>query len=120
MAGTLTIGGLAAGLASGYKAIGPITMTGTAVVGQVTDASLSSGDNAFTVPSNAYAVAIFLGANAVSATVKASTNLNSGDGGIELAPTTGAVFAVLPLPVGTTTLTLNSNATVANIELSFI
>lgn len=60
MAGTLTLSGLAAGLLSGQKVIGPYTVTGTATVGTVLDATLASGDNTFAIPSGATAVAVFV------------------------------------------------------------
>lgn len=120
MAGTLIITGLSAGLVSGgEKTIGPVTMTGSATIGEIIDAGLSSGDNTFTVPSGAVAVAIFLG-SAPTATVKLRTNLNNADGGLEIAPYAGLGFAAVPLPTGTTSLILNASATVAAVELSFI
>jgi hypothetical protein len=119
MSGTLTLTGMAAGLASGQKTIGPVTMTGGSVVGQLTDATLATGDNTFPVPPGAFAVAIFLG-NSVAATVKLRTNLDAGDAGVQIAPYGGVGFAAFPLPAGTTSVILNASAAVAGAELSFI
>ena len=55
MAGTITIGGMAAGLTSGEKVIGPLSIPGTAVIGQVSDFTLASGDTTVPVPSGAVA-----------------------------------------------------------------
>jgi hypothetical protein len=58
MAGTITIGGEANGLLSGAKTIGPLTITGSAVVGEVLDVTLSAGNNTIAVPSTATACVI--------------------------------------------------------------
>ena len=50
MAGTLTVTGMAAGLQSGEKIIGPITATGSSTIGTIIDTALSSGDNTITIP----------------------------------------------------------------------
>lgn len=123
MAGTLTIQGMSAGLPSGQKQIGPLTITGNNPVGEILDATLAVGDNTFTVPSGsvgATAVLIVLGTGGVAATVKVRTNLNASDQGLEIAPYSGIGFTVFPLPAGTTELILNASATVGPIELSFI
>ena len=121
MSGTLQLSGMAAGLASGgQKTIGPITMTGVATIGQISDASLAVGDNTFTVPPGpATAVAIFLGL-APAATVKLRTNLNSADAGLQVAPYSGVGFQVFTLPVGSTSVILNSSAVVPGVELQFV
>ena len=116
MAGTLTINGLAAGLVTGEKIIGPITDSGSAVVGQITDLTLSSGDNTVTVPTGATHVLIVVGStNTVQ--LKLRTNLNSGDGGTPFGPTG---FVKWPLYTGTTSLIINAASGGATIELSFI
>ncbi len=114
MAGTLTISGMSAGLPSGEKVIGPVTMTGSALVGEILDASLSSGDNTFAVPTGAGAVAIFLGQTS-SVTVTVRTNGMSA--GI---PVGGSGFIVLPIGPGVTSIILNASATLPGVELSFI
>lgn len=116
MAGTLTINGMSAGLVSGQKVIGPVTMTGSATIGGISDASLASGDNPFVVPVGASAVAIFLG-QASSVTVSMRTNLNVSDEGF---PIGGSGFAVVPLESGVTEMILNSSGSLPGIELSFI
>lgn len=123
MPGTLTITGMAAGLTSGgQKTIGPVTMTGSSVVGQVSDATLQEGDNTFALPSGYTftAVAIFLGTGGVTATVKVRTNLDSADAGLQISPCSGPNFAVFPLPTGTASVILHSSGTVNSVELSFI
>lgn len=85
MSGTLTITGMSAGLPAGEIVSGPVTMTGSSLVGSVTSASLASGDNSFLVPAGAVAVAIYPG-EAPAATIKVRTNLNSGDAGLPVAP----------------------------------
>jgi hypothetical protein len=119
LSGTLTIEGMAAGLVSGEKVIGPITTTGSSVVGSIIDATLSSGDNTFAVPVGATSVAIFLG-QAPSATVKLRTNLNSTDGGLEIAPVAVTQWAKFDLVTGTTSVILNASTTVTGVELQFI
>lgn len=122
MPGTLTVSGMSAGLASGAKTIGPVTMTGVSTVGQLIDQQLSSGDNTFTLPAGETisAVAIFFGTT--TATIKLRTNLDSGDAGVQVAPYVGAgiPWCVLPLPSGVTSVILNASATVAGVELTFI
>lgn len=119
MPGTLTITGMSAGLASGQKTIGPVSIGGSGLVGEILDVSLSSGDNTFAVPSGAAAVAVFLGV-APAATVKVRTNLNGSDGGLAISPYTGTGWAAFPLPAGVTSLILNASTSVPGVELSFI
>jgi hypothetical protein len=118
MAGTLTIGGMAAGLPGGYKAIGPITMTGLNTIGSIIDTTLASGDNTFTIPTGAFAVLIALGSP--SGTIKLRTSVDSGDTGVNVSPQSGIGFIVIPLPSAATTVILNSSGTQAGVELSFI
>lgn len=116
MAGTLTVGGLAAGLLTGEKVIGPITDTGAAVIGQVTDMSLASGDNTISVPVGATHVLIVLPAtNALE--LKIRTNLNSGDAGMPLGPTGWVKF---PLYAGTTQVIINAPGSTGPLEATFI
>lgn len=120
MPGTLTVVGMSAGLASGAKTIGPVTMTGVATVGQVADATLAAGDNTFAVPPAGVAVAVFVGTT--SATVKLRTSLDAGDAGVQIAPAAaaGVPWCVIPLPSGVTSVILNASASVTGVELSFI
>lgn len=125
MPGTLVVTGMSAGLASGQKTIGPVTMTGLSTVGEIIDTALSSGDNTISLPPSAdnetiSAVLIILGTT--TATVKVRTNLDSGDAGVQIAPYVGAgvPWCVLPLPSGVTSVILNASGTVTGVELSFI
>jgi hypothetical protein len=115
MAGTLTITGLATGMASGEKIIGPLTLTGSATIGTVTDLALAVGDNATPVPAAAAAVLIVLTA-ANTAAVRVRTSANASDTGLPLG-TSG--WAVIPLPAGVTTLTLTASSA-GSAEMSFI
>lgn len=118
MAGSVTLGGLSSNLITGgSKTIGPLTDVGTTIIGGITDASLSSGDNTFTVPTGASRVVVALGSNP-TATVKIRTNLDSY--GIEFAPYAGNCFLTLPLPSGVTSVVLNASTSVTGVELSFI
>ena len=119
MPGTLTVQGMSAGLASGQKVIGPVTTVGSNQVGGITTANLTAGDNYFSVPAGAIAVAIFLGTS-VDVAVTVRTNLNSGDEGLAIAPTTSTPWVKLELVTGTTTIILNAAGTVQGVELSFI
>lgn len=116
MPGTLTIMGASAGLSSGQKTIGPATMTGNATVGAILDATLASGDNTFSVPTGATAVAIFLGTGSTT-TIKVRTNLDAADAGIQVG---GSGFVAFPLPAGSTQVVLNASGVLAGVELSFI
>lgn len=119
MAGTLTVSGMAAGLVSGEKLIGPVTTTGDNVIGQIDDATLNSGDNTFSVPSGAIKVAIFL-SSAPAVTVKIRTNLNSADAGLPIAPVSGTPWFVMDLVTGVTEIILNSSGSLPEVELTFI
>jgi hypothetical protein len=116
MSGSLTIGGMSAGLLTGQKIIGPLTMTSGAPVGEILDINLKTGDNTIPVPEGATAVLVALPVtNAVA--VKLRTNLNPGDTGLPLGLTGYAVFAIAP---GVTSLILNAAAASNAFELSFI
>jgi hypothetical protein len=121
MPGTLTIGGLSAGLPGGENVIGPVTTTGLNTVGErLSGITLNSGDNTFAIPSGSSVVAVFL-PSGTTATVRVRTNLNSADGGTYIAP----AVANLPwfkkdLVSGETSVIINANASVALAEIDFI
>lgn len=117
MAGTFTITGLAAGLASGSKTIGPNTMTGSAVVGTVIDATLSTGDNTFAVPTSASACTIFI-STTNTAVLKIRTNLDAIDGGLPINP--AGPWISWPLAPGTTSVIVNAASGGASVELTII
>jgi hypothetical protein len=85
MAGTFTVGGSSAGLSTGAKTIGPLTIVGAAVVGEILDVALAAGDNTIAVPPGAVAVLIEPPSNNAVA-LKVRTNLDSGDAGLPIAP----------------------------------
>jgi hypothetical protein len=121
MSGTLTISGMAAGLPFGEEIIGPLTITGANVIDQVDGTTLNTGDNTFSAPTGSVAVLIVLGNGGVAATVKARTNLNSGDAGLPLSPFSGIGYAVFPLSTtGVTSVILNASTSVADVSLLFI
>ena len=117
MAGSFTLSGLAAGLESGQKTIGPNTITGGAIIGQITDATLVSGDNTFSVPTSAIAVAIFIPASNTAA-LNLRTSGNLFDTGIPVNPT--GPWMVLPLVAGTSSIVLHASTAGATVELTFI
>ena len=86
MAGAVTVTGLAAGLPGGEKILGPITVTGTATIGEILDLTLSSGDTTITIPTGAIGV-VFIPPVNNTATIKYRTSANSSDGGLPIAPT---------------------------------
>ena len=119
MPGTLTVSGMAAGLVSGEKLIGPVTSTGNNLIGQIDDATLVAGDNTFAVPAGAVKVAVFLG-SAPAVTVKVRTNLNALEAGLPIAPVSGTPWFAMDLTTGVTSIILNSSGSLPGIELTFI
>src|SRR5437879_5940494 len=105
MAGTITITGSAGSLGSGSKTIGPVTITGSATIGEILDVSLASGDNTIAIPLGATAVVIVPPAsNAVA--LKLRSSLNSGDAGLPIHVTSPTVYAFPGTPP--TTLIINA------------
>jgi hypothetical protein len=117
MPGTFKLTGMASGLESGQKFIGPNTMEGGATIGQISDATLATGDNLFPVPTGSVAVAVFLPFTA-TATVNLRTNLNPLDAGVPI--NASGPWFVFPLATGTTEIILNVSSGGAVVELTFI
>jgi hypothetical protein len=117
MAGQFTIAGLAAGLASGAKTIGPNTITGGSAIGQISDLILVTGDNTFTVPAGATAVAVFISTTNTSA-IKFRTSANAADAGLPINP--AGPWIAWPLVAGTTSVIINAASGGASVELNFI
>lgn len=121
MAGTLVVTGSAGGLASGAKTVGPVSIVGSAVVGEVLDVTLASGDNTFAIPPGAVAVLIVPPANNTVA-LKVRANLNSGDVGLPI----GLADPFGPWSfrsLGATSLIVNASAAMVAgsvVELTFI
>lgn len=85
MAGTFVVTGSAGGLSSGAKTVGPLTIVGSAVVGEILDLALAAGDNTIVIPPGAVAVVIEPPAsNAVN--LKVRTNLDASDVGLPIGP----------------------------------
>jgi hypothetical protein len=116
MAGSLTIGGLMAGMLTGEKVIGPITIAGKIIVGSITDVELAAGDNTVAVPKEATAALIAFPFASSPPEVKIRTSKNAGDAGL---PTAATGFFVVPLVSGTTSLIINGAVTGVT-ELSFV
>lgn len=116
MAGSLTIGGMSAGLLSGEKIIGPITMEGNRVIGQIDDVPLVVGDNTILAPPGKTAVCIAFTPAFEAPEVRIRTNLNASDSGL---PILATGFSAFTLPAGVTSLILHA-AAAAVVELSFI
>jgi len=114
MSGTLTVTGLATGLLSGEKVIGPITMSGSATIGEVRDLNFTAGDNTIPVPAGATAVVVVM--QPTSGTFSLRTNLNTSDAGLPFGPTG---WLVISLASGTTSLIINASSSAA-AEVSFI
>lgn len=112
MAGTITITGLSAGEPAGQRVFGPITVTGSAIIGATLELALSSGDNAVTVPTGAVGVVVIPPTNGSTA-IKYRTSLNATDAGVPL--NTGAVPFVHVFPAtAPTTVTLNAASTISS------
>jgi hypothetical protein len=114
MAGSLTVGGLATGLPTGQKQIGPLTMQGSALIGTTLDVTLATGDNTLAVPANAAAVVLAVPSNN-TATLKVRTNADSGGLSLGLSG-----FLVVPLPAGATSVIVNASAGGTQVEATFI
>jgi hypothetical protein len=117
MAGAITLGGEASGLLSGAKQIGPSTMSGNAIVGQITDLPLAPGDNTVIVPAEAGAVAIIFSLVYEAPEVRVRTNLDALDGGL---PVPAQGWMAFPLLAGVTSLVLFSALNAGTAELTFI
>lgn len=119
MAGTLTIGGLAAGLPAGEEVIGPITITGTTAITALTGYVLASGDTTITIPTGAVAALLVAPTNG-TATLKVRTSQNSGDAGLPICAAGLPMVYPLPQPLPSS-LIVNSGATqVAPMTVGFI
>jgi hypothetical protein len=115
MAGTLIVSGMAAGLQSGEKTIGPITMVGTTAIGTILDETLASGDNTFVLPVGATAVLLVL-PSPNTAALKVRTNLDTGTG-----VTVGLLgWMAFPVAAGTTSIVVNAAALSGVLELNVI
>jgi len=121
MAGTITIGGSSGGLPSGYKVIGPLTVTGSTSIGTIYDLALVTGDNTVAVPLGAVACLIV---PPVGNTYDLTVTANYGDGpdpstGLGISgnrPSVWSFRATAP-----TSIILNSPSdVVGNTEVSFI
>lgn len=117
MAGQLTISGLAAGLASGSKIIGPNTATGGAIVAAIVDVPLVTGDNTVAVPNSAVFFALFIPTTNTS-NLFIRTNLDNTDTGFPIAP--AGPWMASSIASGVTSLIIHATAGGATVEFTFI
>lgn len=115
----MTYAGASAGLPGGQNVLGPVTTTGNNTVGGRYPVSLVSGDNTFSVPPGATCVAVIV-PQGTTYTVKFRTNLDSGDAGVSIAPTSANPWFKKDLITGETSIILNSNGSVTPVEIDFI
>jgi hypothetical protein len=97
MAGIVTISGNSSSEPAGQRVLGPINIQGSIVVGDTVSQGLSSGDNTIAVPAGAVGVVIVPPSTGAVA-LKYRTSLNSGDGGLPIAPNLPFVH-VFPSPI---------------------
>ena len=118
MAGSLNASGSVSGMLTGSKDIGPVTMTGKAIIGEIYTLEPEAGkDNTIKVPKESVAVLIAFTFESGSPEVKVRTNLNSADGGLPI-PAQG--WIAFPLYTGVTSIILHPDTATQTIELSFI
>jgi hypothetical protein len=113
VAGTFTQTGGDNGLPGGSRTFGPITIQGAAVIGEVLDLALASGDNTIAVPLGAVAVCVIPPTGNVTA-LKVRSSLNSGDGGLPLNAGTSTGYFTWQFPAtAPTTITINAAGAVS-------
>jgi hypothetical protein len=111
---TLTLSGSVGGLPTGSKSITVPQIVSNSAVGQITDLSLSTGNNVISVPGGATAAIILLPVgNTQMVTLKGA----GGDTGIALRGTTWSVLSLDPTQ---TSFILNAAGAVTGVEISFI
>ncbi len=118
-AGTLTVQGMSASEPAGQRTFGPLTITGTQVIGETLEAPLASGDNTFAVPTAAVACLIIPPTNG-TAVLKLRTSANSSDAGLPL--NGGGAPTLYPFPASAPT-SLIVNASVSQtppLTIAFI
>lgn len=111
MAGTFTISGMSAGEPAGQRVFGPITVTGSTVIGATLEVALNSGDNTITVPTSSVAVMVIPPANNATV-IKYRTSLNSGDAGLPVYAGALPFVHVFPATPPTTVI-LNAASTIS-------
>lgn len=121
MAGTFTLTGGDNGLPGGSRTFGPITIQGAAVIGEVLDLALASGDNTVAVPTGAVAVVI-IPPSGNTTTLKVRSSLNSGDAGLPIncGTSTGYFLYQFPASAPTSVIITAGAAISAFTEVWFI
>lgn len=119
MAGTLTISGMSSGENAGQRTFGPLTITGTTIIGETLAVSLASGDNTFTVPTGAVA-ALIIAPTSGAVVLKLRTNTNSGDAGLVLPSASLPVVYAFPATAPTSLIVNAASAQAAPLTIVFI
>jgi hypothetical protein len=109
---------MSTGLPSGSRIIGPVTITGTSIVGETLDFALQSGDNTFAVPPGAVAVLFVPPINNVVG-IKYRTSLNAADVGVPLS-VSDAFGPHSFRGLAPTSIIINAAGIVAGCEIVFI
>lgn len=115
MAGSFTISSSSFAIQSGAKTIGPITVTGSAQLGEVHDFTPASGANTVTVPTTATAIIIVPATtNTATLTIKGVT----GDTGVAISKVNPTILSFDTSPPASFVLTAGAGA--GAVEVSFI
>lgn len=113
MAGTFTQTGGANGLPGGSRTFGPITIQGTAIIGEILDLALASGDNTISVPTGAIGVTV-VPPTGNTTTIKFRSSLNSSDSGLPINPGTSTGYFTWQFPASApTSIILNAGSAIS-------
>jgi hypothetical protein len=119
MAGTIVVSGSSNSEPVGSRTFGPLSIAGSAVIGETIASALASGDNTFTVPAGAVAALIMPPVGGTAA-LKVRTSLNNTDGGLPI--NAGPLPLVYAFPAAApTSLIINASALQATfLNIAFI
>jgi hypothetical protein len=118
MPGSFTITGLSATEPAGERQFGPLSIQGSAVIGETIEAPLKSGDNTFSVPEQATACLIIPPLNG-SAELKLRTSKNLLDEGVPLSQANPTVYSFPAAPL--TSLVIHASVVTSGpITIAFI
>ena len=119
MSCTFTLTGLSASEPSGESVFGPITITGTQVIGEKLAVPLVLGDNTFAIPTGSVAAWIQAPVNG-SAVLKLRTSANPGDTGLPINGTGNPTIYPFALPAPTSLIVNSSASQTAPLTIAFI
>ena len=118
MAGSLTLGGMVAGLPSGNMDFGPASVNGKRTIGDVIEVLLEANvDYVVKIPSEAKQWAVFFVTASSAAEIKVGSNLVTTTNGM---PVAAQGFASNPVPSGMTELKFKSPSPPSSFQLAFI